>query len=113
VAVKFDLYNDAGERTVSTGVYTEGAAPTMSATDLSSTRIVLKSGDLMQGHLVYSGITLTMTLTATVSGASVTEPYSVNIPAMVVSTTAYVGFTGSSSTGMATQQITSRTYPTP
>ena len=46
VAVKFDLYNNAGEGIDSTGLYTGGAAPTVPAVDLSSTGINLHSGDI-------------------------------------------------------------------
>ena len=75
--------------------------------------MILKSGDLMHAHLVYSGTTLTMTLTDTVTGAVFTNQFTVNIPAAVGSTNAYVGFTASTGTGSATQQITSWTYTTP
>ncbi len=41
VAVKFDLYNNAGEGTDSTGVYTNGAAPTVPAVSMTSSGVVL------------------------------------------------------------------------
>jgi hypothetical protein len=110
VALKFDIYNDAGEGSDSIGVYTGGAVPTIPATDLSSTGIVLSSGDLIDVHLVYSGTTLTGTLTDTKTGASVTKQYTVNIPAAVGGTTANVGFTGSTGAFTAVQQVTSWSY---
>jgi hypothetical protein len=113
VSVKFDIYNDAGEGTDSTGVYTNGAAPTTPSVDMTSSGVILKSGDLMHAHLVYSGTTLTMTLTDTKTGAVFTNQFTVNIPAAVGGTNAYVGFTASTGTGSATQQITSWTYTTP
>jgi hypothetical protein len=113
VSVKFDIYNDAGEGTDSTGVYTAGAAPTAPSVDMSLIRVILKSGDLMHAHLVYSGTTLTMTLTDTTTGAVFTNQFTVNIPAAVGGTKAYVGFTASTGTGSTTQQITSWTYTTP
>jgi LysM repeat protein len=113
VALKFDIYNDAGEGTDSIGVYTDGAAPTMPATDLSSSGVTLLSGDLMHAHLVYSGTTLTVTLTDTKTGASVTNQFTVNIPSIVGGNTAYVGFTGSTGAFTAVQQITSWTYLVP
>jgi LysM repeat protein len=113
VAVKFDIYSDAGEGTDSTGVYINGAAPTNQATDMTSSGVVLRSGDLMDAHLVYSGTTLTMTLTDTVTGAIFTKQFTVNIPSIVGGTTAYVGFTGSTGSSTAIQQITSWDFTTP
>jgi hypothetical protein len=75
--------------------------------------LILKSGDLMHAHLVYSGTTLTMTLTDTTTGAVFTNQFTVNIPAAAGGTKACVGFTASSGTGTATQQIASWTYTTP
>ncbi|MGA3072031.1 MAG: chitobiase/beta-hexosaminidase C-terminal domain-containing protein, partial [Terracidiphilus sp.] len=113
VALKFDIYNDAGEGTDSIGVYTDGAAPTMPATDLSSSGVTLLSGDLMHAHLVYSGTTLTVTLTDTKTGASATNQFTVNIPSVVGGNTAYVGFTGGTGSNTAVQQVTSWTYLVP
>jgi LysM repeat protein len=113
VALKFDIYNDAGEGTDSIGVYTDGAAPTVPATDLSSSGVTLTSGDLMHAHLVYSGTTLTVTLTDTKTGASATNQFTVNIPSVVGGTTAYVGFTGSTGAFTAVQQVASWSYSVP
>jgi LysM repeat protein len=110
VALKFDIYNDAGEGTDSIGVYTGGAVPAIPATDLSSSGIALLSGDLMHAHLVYSGTTLAVTLTDTKTGASVTNNFTVNIATAVGGTTAYVGFTGSTGAFTAVQQVTSWSY---
>ena len=113
VALKFDIYNDAGEGTDSIGVYTDGVAPTMPATDLSSSGVTLLSGDLIHAHLMYSGTTLTVTLTDTKTGASVANQFTVNIPSIVGSTTAYVGFTGSTGAFTAVQQVASWSYSVP
>ena len=113
VAVKFDLYNNTGEGNDSTGLYTDGAAPTVPSVDLSSTGINLHSGDLMHAHLVYNGTNLTMTLTDTVTNATVTEVFPVNIPSMVGGNTAYVGFTGGTGGFAATQNVLSWTYTSP
>jgi LysM repeat protein len=113
VAVKFDLYSNAGEGNDSTGLYTGGAAPTVPAVDLSSTRINLHSGDTMAVQMVYNGTTLTMTLTDTVTNAVLTEVFTVNIPSVVGGTTAYVGFTGSTGGETATQNVLSWTYAAP
>jgi alpha-L-arabinofuranosidase len=113
VAVKFDLYNNSGEGPDSTGVYTHGVSPTVPATDLSSTGINLHSGHLVHVHMTYDGTMLVETLTDTVTNATVTEQYPVNIPAVVGSSAAYVGFTGGSGGGTAVQAIQNWTYVSP
>ena len=112
LAVKFDLYNDAGEGVDSTGLYTNGATPTIPATDLSSTGINLHSGDTFNAQFAYNGSALTVMITDTVTGASATQNYSVNIPTLVGGPTAYVGFTGSTSASTAIQDILNWTYST-
>ncbi|MGD0098492.1 MAG: chitobiase/beta-hexosaminidase C-terminal domain-containing protein [Terracidiphilus sp.] len=113
VAVKFDLYNNSGEGSDSTGLYTGGAIPTVPSVDLSSTPINLHSGDIMNAQLVYDGTNLTMTLTDTVTNGSVTEVFPVNIPSLVGGNTAYVGFTGATGGLTATQNVLSWTYSAP
>src|SRR5262249_2232870 len=54
VAIKFDLANNAGEGKNSTGIYTNGAAPTIPAFDLTNT-LDLHSGDAMRVTLAYDG----------------------------------------------------------
>jgi hypothetical protein len=110
VAVKFDLYSNAGEGPDSTGVYLNGVNPSLPFADLSSSTINLHSGDVFQAHVVYSGTTLTLTLTDTKTKNAVTEKFAVNIPAAVGDTTAYVGFTGSTGGGTATQDILAWSY---
>jgi hypothetical protein len=85
----------------------------MPATDLSSSGVTLLSGDLIHAHLMYSGTTLTVTLTDTKTGASVANQFTVNIPSIVGSTTAYVGFTGSTGAFTAVQQVASWSYSVP
>jgi len=113
VAVKFDLWSNAGEGTDSTGLYTDGAQPMMPAVDLTSTRIVLRSGDVMHAHIVYDGTNLTLTLTDTVTNATATEVFPVNIPSLVGGNMAYVGFTGGTGGATATQNVLSWTYVVP
>ena len=76
-------------------MYIDGASPTIPAIDLSSTGINLHSGDIFNAQLTYNGSTLTVVITDTVTNASATQTYTVNIPAIVGGNTAYVGFTGS------------------
>ncbi len=110
VALKFDLYNNAGEGADSTGTYLNGATPTMPATDLSSAGIDLHTGDIFHAHVVYDGNTLTLSLTDTNTGATATRQFGINIPATVGANTAYVGFTGSTGGYASTQQILTWTY---
>ena len=105
VAIKFDLYNNDGEGDDSTGLYTNGASPTVPFTDLSSTSIDLHSGDTFSVHMVYNGTTLTMTITDGVTNASYTTSWTVNIPSIVGGNTAYVGFTGGTGGLAASQKI--------
>ena len=110
VAVKFDLYNAAGEGPDSTGLYTDGAVPTVPAIDLSSTGINLHSDDTMSVQLVYNGTTLAMTITDTVTLATFSTSWAINIPATVGGNTAYVGFTGGTGALTASQKILTWTY---
>jgi len=110
VAVKFDLFNNRGEGTDSTGLYTNGAMPSVPAIDLSSTGIDLHSGDTMAVQLVYDGTNLVMTITDTLTLATYSTSFAIDIPATVGDTTAYVGFTGGTGGLSANQQILSWTY---
>jgi hypothetical protein len=113
VALKFDLYNNAGEGNDSTGLYTGGTSPTVPFVDLSSTAINLHSGDVMDAHIVYDGTNLTMTLTDMVTNGTVTEVFPINIPSIIGATTAYVGFTGGTGGMSATQNVLSWSYLIP
>ena len=110
VAVKFDLYNNSGEGTDSTGFYTDGAAPTVPSVDMSTSGINLHSGDILHAHITYDGTTLSLTITDTVTGASFTTSTVINIPATVGANTAYVGFTAGTGGLTATQNILNWTY---
>ncbi len=67
VAIKFDIYSNSGEGTDSTGLFTDGATPTLPAVSLTSSGIVLSSGDTIAAQLTYNGTTLTLNLTDTVT----------------------------------------------
>jgi hypothetical protein len=113
VAIKFDLYNNAGEGTDSTGLYIDGATPTVPSVNLTGTGIVLSSGHSIHSHIVYNGTNLTLTLTDNVTAATWSNAFAVNIPAIVGANTAYVGFAGGTSTATAIQSIVDWTYTTP
>lgn len=110
IAIKFDTSNQAGEGTDSTGLYTDGAKPTVPALDLTSSGIVLRSGDLMSVHATYDGTTLTMTLLDEVTNDTFTFSNAIDIPSLVGANTAYVGFTGSTGGLTSTQSILTWTY---
>ena len=110
VAIKFDLYSNAGEGPDSTGLYTNGADPTIPAINLSSTGINLHSGDTFNAQLGYNGTTLTVMITDTVTNASTTQTYTVYIPAIVGGPTAYIGFTGGTGGASAIQDILNWSY---
>jgi uncharacterized protein YidB (DUF937 family) len=110
LAVKFDTFNNSGEGVNSTGFYTNGAAPTVPALDLTPSGVNLHSGDVMHAHLAYDGATLTLTLTDTATNASFTASQAINIPGTLGANTAYVGFTGGTGGTVSTQNVLSWTY---
>jgi hypothetical protein len=111
VAVKFDLYNNAGEGTDSTGLFTNGQDPTMPAVDMTSSGVDLHSGHVFAVHIVYDGTNLTMTITDTTNTAlTFTQSWAVNIPGTVGANTASVGFTGGTGGYTANQSVLTWTY---
>jgi fibronectin type 3 domain-containing protein len=111
VAIKFDLYSNEGEGTDSTGLYTDGAAPTTAGSiDLSNTGINLHSQDVFDVGMSYHGTTLTVAITDASTHAGATQSYAVNIPGLVGGNTAYVGFTGGTGGLTAVQDIQTWTF---
>ncbi len=110
VAVKFDLYDNSGEGTDSTGEYTDGASPTTPAIDLSGTGIDLHSGDVFQVAMSYDGTMLNVIITDTNTKASASQSYTVNIPQVIGSNNGYVGFTGGTGGETAVQDIQTWDY---
>ena len=110
VAIKFDIYSNSGEGSDSTGIFSDGASPTNPAVDLTSSGIVLSSGDVISAQLVYNGTTLTLTLTDTVTNKTFTYAFTINIPSTVGGNTAYVGFTGGTGGSTAIQNIKAWTF---
>src|SRR5262249_27493964 len=106
-----------------TGIFTDGRSPTIrqpglapgfpdTSITLDGTGIDLHSGHVFAVTLSYDSITLTETITDTVTNASFTTSYQVNIPALVASAVGYVGFTGGTGGLTAVQDILSWTYQT-
>jgi hypothetical protein len=111
VAIKFDLFDNAGEGNDSTGLYTNGAAPTSAGSiNLSSTGINLHSGHVFNVAMTYDGTTLSVTITDTVTNAAATQSYAVNIASIVGSSNAYVGFTAGTGGLFSNQKIQSWTF---
>lgn len=102
-AVIFDVYNGSGDLT---GLYTNGAVPTGSSIDMSSSGLSLRSGNPLNVTLAYNGTTLAMTMTDTKTKASFAKSWAINIPATVGGNTAYVGFTGATGWGSANAGVT-------
>ncbi len=109
VAIKFDLYSNAGEGPDSTGIYENGATPTTPSTDLTSTGINLHSGDIFNVAMAYNGTNLVVTITDTTTKATATQTYPVNIPAYTGSS-AYVGFTAGTGGLTSTMNILNWTF---
>lgn len=111
IAVKFDIYSNAGEGTDSTGLYLNGASPTVPATDMTSSGVTLLSGDVFNVHMTYDGTTLKMSITdANNASQTFSTSWAVNIPTTVGASTAYVGFTGGSGGLTAIQDVINWTY---
>jgi hypothetical protein len=122
VAIKFDVHDNAGEGSDSTGLYVNGAVPTVPSIDLTGTGIYLNGvstgdnpylGNPIKAQISYDGSTLTLTLTDTVTLATYSHSFSIDIPATVGGNTAYVGFTGGTGKDTASQQILNWTFTNP
>jgi hypothetical protein len=117
LAIKFDFYNNAGEGSNSTGLFTDGRSPTVPESgsgdvlvDLTGTGIDLGSQHPFQVDLSYDGKFLTERITDLVTRASYTTSYTVDIPGLVGGTSAYVGFTAGTAGLSAIQDILSWSY---
>jgi fibronectin type 3 domain-containing protein len=111
IALKFDLADSAGEGVDSTGLYLNGAAPTnIGSVDLSASGIDLHSGDVFQVSLGYNGALLVEMLTDTRTHASATYTWAVDIRGTLGVSRGYVGFTGSTGSLTATQDLLTWSY---
>jgi hypothetical protein len=109
-AIKFDLSDNAGEGNNSTGLYLNGAAPTVPATDLTTAGLDLHSGHIFRASLAYLGGSLSVTLRDLTTGVTATQAYTVDLPGLVGGSTAYVGFTGGTGALTAEQEVLNWTY---
>ena len=94
-----------GEGVDSTGIYIDGASPTIPAADVTSSGVNLHTTDVFNVQISYDGTNLTMTITDTTTNATFTQAWPINIPATVGGNTAYVGFTGGTGGNTAIQEI--------
>jgi hypothetical protein len=107
VAVAFDIYPNGGSYT---GLFTNGAAPL--AENQTTLTLNFHNGNVFRARLAYDGTTLQVTITDTVSNASQTQNYTINIPSTIGGTTAYVGFTAATGGLNAIQDIRTWTFST-
>lgn len=109
LALKFDLHDNQGEGIDSTGIYLNGAMPTIPAIDLAPAGIDLHSGHVFSVHLTYANANTTATITDTVTGAAATWSVPGDLTG-VLGANAFAGFTGASGGAAATQNILSWSF---
>ncbi len=112
LAIKFDSNTPVTGGTSSTGYYLNGAMPTTPATSLAVNGISLPTGDLMHAHITYDGTTLYWSI-QDMNSIQLEIFYAnvaINIPNVIGSNTAYVGFTASSGTDVSIQDILDWTF---
>jgi hypothetical protein len=117
IAIKFDIFDNQGEGSNSTGLFGDGRSPTLPErdsgdilVDLRPTPIDLHSQHVFQVDLTYDGTTLTEKITDTTTMQSFTTAYGsadapLNIPSRVGGTAAFVGFTGGTGGLSAIQDV--------
>ncbi len=110
IAIKFDLYDNAGEGPSSTGLYTNGANPGFPSTNLTTSGIDLHNGHIFAADVNYDGTTLTVVIVDNTTGATATQNYLLNLTNTLGGSTAYVGFTGGTGGLVSVQEITSWTF---
>jgi hypothetical protein len=117
IAIKFDIFNNAGEGNNSTGLFSDGRSPTVPErgsgdvlVDLTGSAIDLRSQHVFQVDLIYDGTVLTEKITDTVTSGTFTTMYTVNVPGKVGSDRAFVGFTGATGGQTATQDVQTWTF---
>lgn len=105
LCIKWDIFGNAGEGFNSTGLYQDGASPTVPAITLDGTGIMLISQHPFSVTTTYNNPALTVTIRDTVTGATATQNYTIDIPRVVGGETAYVGFTGATGGLTSIQEI--------
>ncbi|MCX6381816.1 MAG: DNRLRE domain-containing protein, partial [Armatimonadetes bacterium] len=113
VAFKIDLFNNVGEGDSSTGIFKNGAVPTVPSTNLLNSAINFHWGHTYQFDVTYNGWNFDVAIKDVDTGRFAKVRYTVNIPATIGSTAGYVGFTGSTGGLVARQDIVSWTMSAP
>src|SRR5262249_11636973 len=100
VAVKFSTFQHAGDpSSSSTGLVLNGANPA-GGIDTTPSGVLPNSQDQKDGTPAYDGVTLSETIPDVPKNRTFTTSFAnVNIPALIGSDTAYVGFTGATGSG--------------
>jgi hypothetical protein len=104
MALKFDLHDNQGEGPDSTGIFFNGVMPAAPALNLAPANLDLHSGHVFSAHVAYANALTTVTLTDTVTGATVSWSSAGDISG-VIGSSAYVGFTGGAGGPSAVQNI--------
>jgi hypothetical protein len=125
IAIKFDIYDNAGEGPNSTGLFGDGRSPTLPErdsgdilVDLIPTPIDLHSQHVFKVDLTYDGTTLTEKITDMTTTNSFTTMYGsaalpLNIAARVGGNTAFIGFTGGTGGLTAIQDVQTWSFRNP
>lgn len=102
-AVKFDLHNNAGEGSNSTGFYQAGASPTVPSIDLTPSGIDLHNGHTFHAHLTFTYLApydednFTSSVVVTITDLDVYKVFQKKIPLdstkLDIANLAYAGFT--------------------
>ncbi|MCY2953770.1 MAG: PA14 domain-containing protein [Planctomycetota bacterium] len=109
-AIKFDFY--PGLNTTGLYQFGDGVGETARALDVGAAGIALTSNAIYHVELLYDGSTLRQTIT-TPSNPAIkwTHDYkNVNLPAVMLGTTAYIGFTGATGDANARQWLNSFSF---
>lgn len=105
VAVKFDYW---GGDTV--GLFTNGATP---STPETSTGLNFNGGNVFLVEIDYDGVDLSLTITDETTSGTYSTSYTVDIPTIVGSDSAYVGFTAGSGGSTSKPEILEWQYSVP
>jgi hypothetical protein len=111
--VKFDTVPNNNDPSVSsTGIYGGGEGP-FGGYDLMQEGIKLRSQHPFRVDMTYDGAVLQVRITDLVTNAFSRQRYNVDIPKIVGSRLAYVGFTGATGLGTSAQDILKWYYASP
>jgi hypothetical protein len=124
VAVKFDIFQNESETDNSTGLFSDGRAPTIPTGEanipdvnvpLDKSVVNLQSTHPFRVVMTYEVPTLTVIITDTVTQTSATQSYNVDIPSLVTSSSNvfFVGFTGGTGGLLAIQEVLQWTFQSP